>query len=320
MVFLKVIKDKAYHKRFQTKFRRRREGKTDYYARKRLIAQAKNKYHAHKYRLIVRFTNQDIVCQIAYSTITGDFITAAAYSHELPRYGITLGLTNYAATYATGLLLARRVLTKLNLNQKFQGKQDDVSVDYTVKSKYKGRNPFTCLLDVGLARTTTGCRVFAALKGMCDGGVRVPHSESRFIGYKNGTLDGEVLRKYIYGGHVAAYMSLLLKKNPAKYDTQFSRYKKAGIKPADLEKIYTEAHKHIRANPVFKKKPAKKYTAAQKRKFAHKRRITLAERKGRVKCKLLNYGIIEHRNKKQKKTEEKKPEEKKPEEKKAESQ
>lgn len=34
---------------------------------------------------------------------------AVAYSHELPRFGIKLGLTNYAAAYATGLLLARRV-------------------------------------------------------------------------------------------------------------------------------------------------------------------------------------------------------------------
>lgn len=36
---------------------------------------------------------------------------SAAYSHELPKYGITVGLTNYAAAYCTGLLLARRVRT-----------------------------------------------------------------------------------------------------------------------------------------------------------------------------------------------------------------
>lgn len=35
----------------------------------------------------------------------------AAYSHELPKYGIAVGLTNYAAAYCTGLLLARRVRT-----------------------------------------------------------------------------------------------------------------------------------------------------------------------------------------------------------------
>lgn len=47
--------------RFQTKYKRRRAGKTDYYARKRLITQAKNKYNAPKYRLVVRFTNRDII-------------------------------------------------------------------------------------------------------------------------------------------------------------------------------------------------------------------------------------------------------------------
>lgn len=36
-------------------------------------------------------------------------IVCAAYSHELPKYGVTVGLTNYAAAYCTGLLVARRV-------------------------------------------------------------------------------------------------------------------------------------------------------------------------------------------------------------------
>lgn len=47
--------------------------------------------------------------QIAYARIEGDVIVCAAYSHELPNYGIKVGLTNYAAAYCTGLLLARRV-------------------------------------------------------------------------------------------------------------------------------------------------------------------------------------------------------------------
>lgn len=36
-------------------------------------------------------------------------IVCAAYAHELPKYGVKVGLTNYAAAYCTGLLLARRV-------------------------------------------------------------------------------------------------------------------------------------------------------------------------------------------------------------------
>uniref|UniRef100_A0A8C6Y2N2 Ribosomal protein L5 n=1 Tax=Naja naja TaxID=35670 RepID=A0A8C6Y2N2_NAJNA len=41
MGFVKVVKNKAYFKRYQVKFQRRREGKTDYYARKRLVIQDK---------------------------------------------------------------------------------------------------------------------------------------------------------------------------------------------------------------------------------------------------------------------------------------
>ncbi|KAJ3479153.1 hypothetical protein NLG97_g8393 [Lecanicillium saksenae] len=48
MAFHKLVKSSAYYSRFQTKFKRRRQGKTDYYARKRLITQAKNKYNAPK--------------------------------------------------------------------------------------------------------------------------------------------------------------------------------------------------------------------------------------------------------------------------------
>lgn len=85
------------------------EGKTDYFARKRLTFQDKNKYNTPKYRMIVRFTNKDIICQIAHAKIEGDAILCAAYAHELPKYGVKVGLTNYAAAYCTGLLAARRV-------------------------------------------------------------------------------------------------------------------------------------------------------------------------------------------------------------------
>lgn len=86
--FVKVVKNKQYFKRYQVKFRRRREGKTDYYARKRLTFQDKNKYNTPKYRLIVRLSNKDITAQIAYARIEGDRVVCSAYSHELPSYGV----------------------------------------------------------------------------------------------------------------------------------------------------------------------------------------------------------------------------------------
>ncbi len=47
-------------------------------------------------------------------------MVAAAYSHELTNYGLSVGLTNYSAAYATGLLVARRVLTKFNLAEHYK--------------------------------------------------------------------------------------------------------------------------------------------------------------------------------------------------------
>lgn len=111
--FVKVQKTKAYFKRYQVKFRRRREGKTDYRARKRLICQDKNKYNSPKYRLVVRFTNKYVLAQIIYATIQGDVCMCQASSTELPRYGCKVGLKNYAAAYCTGLLVARRLLRQL---------------------------------------------------------------------------------------------------------------------------------------------------------------------------------------------------------------
>lgn len=72
MAFVKLIKNNAYYKRFQTQYRRRREGKTDYHSRKRLIIQPKDKYNSPKYRFVVRITCGKIITQIIYATLQGD--------------------------------------------------------------------------------------------------------------------------------------------------------------------------------------------------------------------------------------------------------
>merc|ERR1711998_12100 len=110
MAFVKVVKNRAYFKRRQVKPKRRRQGKTDFYARRRLVFQDKNKYDSKKYRLVVRRTNSKFICQIIFSNMTGDRVLCAAESTELRAHGVTAGLTNYAAGYCTGLLLARRLL------------------------------------------------------------------------------------------------------------------------------------------------------------------------------------------------------------------
>ena len=106
------------------KFRRRREGKTDYRQRHKLITQAKNKYNSPKYRLAVRFSNKFVLCQVIYAEIEGDKVMCSASSKELTKYGLTVGLKNYSAAYCTGLLLARRLLKQVGLAEAYEGNDE----------------------------------------------------------------------------------------------------------------------------------------------------------------------------------------------------
>ena len=195
MTFVKIQKNNVYSKRFQVHFRRRRLGKTDYYQRKRLTLQRKNKYNTAKWRFVVRRTNQRIICQVVWSTLEGDKVKAQADSSELKKWGVTAGLTNFPAAYATGLLCSRRLLKTLDKENKTEdytpdyfnlfdiikeadGK--DVDFDQLCTLKDLGYRPFKCYLDIGLVRATKGNRVFAAMKGAIDGGIHIPHDPKIF--------------------------------------------------------------------------------------------------------------------------------------------
>lgn len=268
---------------------------TDYYARKRLISQAKNKYNAPKYRLVVRFTNRDIICQIVTAEVSGDKVFASAYSHELKRYGIENGLTNWAAAYATGLLVARRALKKMEIDEDFVGVEEpdgEYKLTEAAEGDEDARRPFKVFLDVGLHRTSTGARVFGAMKGASDGGLLVPHNEKRFPGYdpESKELDAEVLRKYIFGGHVAEYMETLADDDEERYKSQFVKYIDNDVEADGLEELLAEAHKAIREDP-FKKdedegeKKDKDYWREEGKKY-RKKKLTREEREERVRAKI----------------------------------
>ncbi|KAK3928543.1 60S ribosomal protein L5 [Frankliniella fusca] len=280
MGFVKVVKNKQYFKRYQVKFKRRREGKTDYYARKRLIAQDKNKYNTPKYRLVVRFSNRDITCQVAYSRIEGDRILCAAYAHELPQYGIKVGLTNYAAAYCTGLLLARRLLSQLGLDKLYIGTTEVTGEEFNVEAVEDGPGAFRCYLDVGLMRTSTGARVFGAMKGAVDGGLNIPHSTKRFPGFDSESkeFNADVHRQHIFGQHVADYMRHLAEEDDEAYKRQFSQYIKLGITADAIEGVYKKAHEAIRANPARKVVPKKEHP----KKRWNDKKLTREERQGKV--------------------------------------
>uniref|UniRef100_A0A8C5LF80 Large ribosomal subunit protein uL18 n=1 Tax=Jaculus jaculus TaxID=51337 RepID=A0A8C5LF80_JACJA len=250
MGFVKVVKNKAYFNRYQ--------GKTDYYARKRLVIQDKNKYNTPKYRMIVRVTNRDIICQIAYARIEGDMIVCAAYAHELPKYSVKVGLTNYAAAYCTGLLLARRLLNRFGMDKICEGQVEVTGDEYNVESIDGQPGAFTCYLDAGLARTTTGNKVFGALKGAVDGGLSIPHSTKCF---------SEVHRKHIMGQNVADYMRYLMEEDEDVYKKQFSQY----IKNSE--------------NPVYEKKPKREV----KKKRWNRPKMSFAQKKDGVAQKKASF-------------------------------
>lgn len=121
MRFAKVVKKKTYFKRYQMKFKRCQEGKTDYCAWKCLVIQDENKYNTFKYRMTANVTNRDIICQIPYALIEGDIIVRVAYAHKLPKYSVKVGLTSYAAAHCSDLLRALRLLKRFGVDKIYLG-------------------------------------------------------------------------------------------------------------------------------------------------------------------------------------------------------
>lgn len=279
MVLVKILKNRAYFKRYQVKYRRRREGKTDYEARRKMVKQPKDRYNAKKYRLIVRFSNSRCLCQIAYATIQGDMVICQANSSELTKYGVPCGHKNYAAAYCTGLLVARRLLKQFGLESEFAGKEKPDGEDFHIEEEESERRPFKCILDVGPQRTCAGARIWGALKGAVDGGLHVPHSNKLFPGYKapdekgqEPEYDAEAHKDRIFGGHVKEYMEMMQEEDPTKYEAHFSKFIENNVDADGMEDMYGGAHAKIRADP--------EHTAAGKKGITHERegsRITSSD-------------------------------------------
>lgn len=276
MPFVKVLKDKSYHKRFQVKFARRRSGHTDYAARHRLITQDKNKYQSPKYRLVVRSSNQYYRVQVIAAKLDHDVVICEASSQELPRYGLKIGLKNFAAAYATGLLCARRLLAELGLDEMYPGVEEAdgvVSVFnaygmeiedkqrcntkkfYTPYDDDKEQKPFRAYLDVGIKTTSRGAKVFAAMKGASDGGMDIPHNHKKFPGYDpdGKSYDPEEFKSRIFGGHVGEYMEMMEEDDEENYKKVFAGYLDEDLGCDDLEGLYEGVHAAIREDPSRKK-------------------------------------------------------------------
>jgi large subunit ribosomal protein L5e len=257
-----------------------------------LCAQDKSKYQSPKYRLVARFTNTKVICQIAYALVDGDRILCQASSTELPRYGLKVGLKNYAAAYCTGLLVARRLLQKIGLDDVYEGNTEVdgevVTTEYGKKTYYvdevnEDKRPFRALMDVGCKATTTGCRIFGALKGAADGGLDVPHNEKRFPGYdRDGKeYDADMHRERIFGGHVGEYMEYLEEEDNQKYQEHFASYIANDAEADGLEDLYEKVHEKIREDPT----PSEKKAFSPDKSFKRAAKLSYDERKAAVQAK-----------------------------------
>jgi large subunit ribosomal protein L18 len=131
---------------YQIKFKRRREGKTNYRKRLALVKSGLP-------RLAVRISNQKVYAQLIVFNLNGDEIIAAAESSELEKLGWKKGLTSTPCAYLTGYLVAKRALAS--------GKNEAV-------------------LDIGMKTPSRGARIFALAKGAIDAGMNVSCDPDKF--------------------------------------------------------------------------------------------------------------------------------------------
>lgn len=77
--------------------------------------------------------------------------------------------------FPSDVALSLQLLNKFGLDKVYEGQLEVTGDEFNVESIDGQPGAFTCYLDAGLARTTTGNKVFGALKGAVDGGLSIPH-------------------------------------------------------------------------------------------------------------------------------------------------
>ena len=181
----------AHNTTYIVKFRRRREGKTDYAKR---LALVKSK----KARIVVRKTNKRIIAHAVKFDPKGDITIATADSNELSNYKF-YGTNNTPSAYLVGFLLGKKI-----------GKKE-------------------CVLDIGRKHPSHGSVIFACLKGVVDAGINVPHSADALP--KDDRINGKVLDEYAkkLGDKAKEIFSDYVKSgiNPGEMNKAFEKAKAA---------------------------------------------------------------------------------------------
>jgi large subunit ribosomal protein L18 len=179
--------------------RRRREGVTDYRARRRAIT-------SQRTLLVVRISNKNVSSQFVKPTVNGDVVLSAAHSKELAKMGWHGSSKSTPACYLLGLLAGKKAMKA--------GVKEAVA--------YNGLVPFI-----------RGSRIAALLKGVVDSGVKVPVGEQAFP--DESRLSGKSIAEYaskLAAEDRDAYarsFSALLKGGfkPEEYPAEFEKVKAA---------------------------------------------------------------------------------------------
>lgn len=194
------MKRKKFGKTYRVPWRRRREGRTDYHARYKMLLSG-------KIRAVVRKSLRHIVVQFVKAEIGGDKTLSFTKSTELRKYGWEYNCGNIPAAYLTGFLAGLKAIRN-NINE--------------------------AILDIGPQRSTKGGRIYAALKGILDVGVWIPHSE-------------EILPspERLLGKHIEHFATELKERDIDYYSKQFNQYISKKLDPAKISEQFIMVIKNI---------------------------------------------------------------------------
>jgi large subunit ribosomal protein L18 len=146
--------------RYKVPMRRRREARTDYRQRLRLLKSGRP-------RLVARTSNKQVTAQVMGPGSEGDHTLASARSADLRAFGWDAPLGNLPAAYLTGYLAGLRAISA--------GVED-------------------AILDIGLKSATPGGKIFAIQEGAIDAGLDIPHNETIFADWER--TRGEHIAEY----------------------------------------------------------------------------------------------------------------------------
>jgi large subunit ribosomal protein L18 len=128
-------------------YRRKREGKTNYTKRLKLLL-------SKRPRLVVRLTNTQVIAQLIEFSSKGDKVLVGIDSSSLKKMGWNHSFKNRSAAYLTGLLLGKKAMEK-----KLEG----------------------AVLDTGFKLLSKKGKLTAFFKGVIDSGFKVPYGSEEIF-------------------------------------------------------------------------------------------------------------------------------------------